>query len=82
MSHAMSAGLSRRRAGTIAPIDEGVIDESGPIGSGQTRLVVSTKAYGPGDAVTLTAGVFQAVGRSRPLANDPHRYATTVIHIA
>jgi hypothetical protein len=82
MGDAMSAGLARVHDGSIARTDEAVIDEGGPIGSGQTRLVVSTKAYGPGDAMTLSAGVFQAVGKSRPLANNPRQYATTVIHIA
>jgi len=32
--------------------------------------------------MNLIAGVFQAVGESRPLANNPNHYATTVIHVA
>ena len=66
----------------LVGIDEAVIDEGGPVGSGQIRLVVSTMAYRHGDAMTLEAGVFQAVGESRPLANNPSQYATTVIHLS
>ena len=62
--------------------DEAVIDEGGPVGLGQIRLIVSTVAYRHGQAVTLEAGVFQAVGDSRPMANNPNQYATTVIHLS
>jgi len=83
MRDAMSAGLlPGLHDGLMVGVDEVVIDEIGPVGSGQIRLIVSTKAYRHGDVMNLIAGVFQAVGESRPLANNPNQYATTVIHVA
>jgi hypothetical protein len=66
----------------LVGIDEAVIDEGGPVESGQIRLIVSTMAYRHGDSMKLKAGVFQAIGESRPLANNPNQYATTVIHLS
>jgi len=58
-----------------------VVDEGGPVGSGQIRSIVSTRAFRHGDAMILSTGVFQAVGESRPLANNSTQFATTVIHV-
>jgi hypothetical protein len=66
----------------VAREDEAVIDEGGPVGSGQVRAVVSTKAFGHGETIILTVGVFQAVGESRRLVDNPNQFATTVIHVA
>jgi hypothetical protein len=82
MRDAMLARPPRLCDGLIVRVDDAVIDERGPVETGQIRLIVTTKAYRHGDAMTLTAGVFQAVGKSRPLANKPNHYATTVIHVA
>jgi hypothetical protein len=76
------AGMAKVHDGSIIHRDATVIEEGGPVGSGQIRAIVSTKAFRDGDAMLLASGVFQAVGASRPLANNPSRYATTVIHVA
>jgi hypothetical protein len=62
--------------------DEAVIDEGAPIGSGQIRRILSTTVFRHGEAMALAAGIFQAVGESRPLANNPNQYATTVVHVS
>jgi len=83
MRNAMSArSLLGLHDGLMVGGDEAMIDEVGPVESGQIRLIVSAKAYRHGDVMNLIAGVFQAVGESRPLANNTNHYATTVIHVA
>ena len=49
---------------------EAVIDEVGPVGSGQIRLIVSTKAYRHGDVMNLIAGVLQAVGEASTIGKQ------------
>ena len=83
MSDSSLAGLlPGSDVGFVARVDGAVIDEGGPVGSGQIRVILSTRPFRHGDAMTLRGGVFQAVGPSRPLADNPRRHATTVVHIA
>jgi len=82
MRDSMVTGQTRLTAGMVTGIAQARIDEDGPVGIGQLRLVVGTMAYRHDDVVILPAGVFQAIGPSRPVANKAGHFATTVVHLS
>jgi hypothetical protein len=52
--------------------------ESGEQDSAGQRTILTLRSYADGHAMEMIDGIYEVVGPSRPLENNPRQFATTI----